>query len=468
MHPLPNLKVGHTQYGQEPTGETMRFPFLRFLKCPYCGSDFRVEVVIKKKEDELINGCVKCECSEFPVLEGILLLNEKSLNRQIIELIKERRVEEAAIRVLGYDSFELINSLERFSLFPPPVPLKISRTLGQILSRLAKSRAERKYGRLYKRYSDKNIPFYDLLGKGVFETYLKHRFSAESFWSIYPFLPILRKKQERLLDLNCGTGHASFVISQSIRQRQLCCADYSFTHLYLARKYFAQNAEFVCLDANLPLPFKDGTFSSILISDAVHYVHSHFSLAHEMERILSPDGLLLLLHVHNSLTNNRAAGYPLTPKAWGNLFRAGKLEINVLPEKNVVENFLFHNKLDLVEEYTEDTLNSSNAIILLATLDKSLLTTYDKVNRDFLSAKSNLVINPIYEMTEKEDQILLERPLHEYSLGDSYPISEKYLPKNHKMYKESISGRQIRISDLEKVEDLMKKFIIINVPEKYT
>jgi SAM-dependent methyltransferase len=446
----------------------MRFPFLRFLECPYCGSDFRVEVVIEKKEDELINGCVECECSEFPVLEGISILNEKSLNRQIIELIKERRVEEAVIRYLGCDSFELINSLERASLFPPPVPSKISRALGQILSRLAKSRAERKYGRLYKRYSDKNIAFYDLLGEGAFETYLKHRFSAESFWSLYPFLPLLKKRQGRLLDLNCGTGHTSFVISQSVRPQQLCCADLSFKHLYLARKYFAQNAEFVCLDANHPLPFKNGTFSSILMSDAVHYVHSHVSLAHEMERILSPDGLLLLLHVHNSLTNNRSAGYPLTPKAWANLFRAGKLEVKVLPERKVVENFLFHNKLDLLEKHTEATLNSSNAIILLATSDKSLLTTYDNVNRDFLNAKSNLIVNPIYEMTEKEDQVLLERPLHEYSLGDSYPTSEKYLPKKHKMRKESLSGRQIRISDLEQAEDLMRKFIIINVPEKYT
>ena len=71
-------------------------------------------------------------------------------------------------------------------------------------------------------------------------------------------------------------------------------------------------------------------------------------------------------------------------------------------------------------------------------------------------------------MTEKKGQILLERPLHEFSLGDSYPISEKYLPKKHEICKESVSGRQIHISDLEKVEDLMKKFIIINVPEKYT
>ena len=446
----------------------MRIPFLSFLKCPYCGSDLRVKTIIKEKEDELINGCVKCDCSEFPVLEGILILTEKFLNEQIIELIKERRVEEAIIRVLGYDSFERINSLEKFSILPPPVPLKISRAFGQTLSRLLKVIVERKYRRLYNRYSNKNISFYDLLGEGLFDIYLKHRFSAESFWSIYPFLPVLRKKQERILDLNCGTGHASFVISQSMPSQQLCCADCSFMQLYLARKYFVQNSEFVCLDANLSLPFKNGTFSSILMSDSVHYVHSHVSLAHEMERILSSDGLLLFLHVHNSLSSNRAAGYPLTPKGWRNLFKASKLEITVLPERKVVEDFLFHNKLDLVEEHSDDTLNSSNAIIILATLDKSLLTTYDEVNRDFLSAKSNLIINPLYEMTEKEDQILLERPLHQYLLGDSYPISEKYLPKNHKMYKESISGRQIHISDLEKVEDLMKKFILINVPEKYT
>jgi len=54
------------------------------------------------------------------------------------------------------------------------------------------------------------------------------------------------------------------------------------------------------------------------------------------------------------------------------------------------------------------------------------------------------------------------------SAGTSFGLlTEKYLPKKYEMGKEFVSGRKVHISDLEKAEDMMKRFIIINVPENY-
>jgi SAM-dependent methyltransferase len=327
----------------------------------------------------------------------------------------------------------------------------------------------RLYEKIYRDYSDKNLPFYDALGKSSYDMYLRNRFSSESLWSIYPLIPLLKRKKSRILDLGCGAGHSSFVISKYVEPQLLCCADLLYRNLFLARKYFVQSAEFVCLDANSPLPFKDQIFSTIMMSDAFHYVYGRAYLARAMECALLPGGLILLPHLHNSLVHNRSAGYPLTPQTYTNLFDGDHLEVKVIPERKIVENFLFINKLDLAEKYSEDELKSANAMVLIATSDRSLFRVFERVNRDFLSAKHNLVINPLYEMKPKGNSILLVRSSLKFSLlfGDDYPLTEKYIPEKCEIGKEFVSGRKTHISDSEKAEDLMKRFVIINVPENY-
>ena len=431
------------------------------MKCPFCGSDFRIQDVIEKNEEEMITGCVKCECSEFPVVEGILILKASSLNKRIVRLIKERRIYEAIIHCFGWDYFEKLFE----SYVPLRLPKKIQWALGRSLFSLGYAELIREHGKIYRAYSDKSLPFHDVLGN----TYLRNRFSCETFWSIYPFIPLLKRKKSRILDLGCGAGHSSFVISKYVEPQQHCCADLSYQRLYLAKKYFAQNAEFVCLNANSPLPFKDKIFDTIMMLDSFHYVYGRACLAREMERALLPGGLILLPHLHNSLAHIRTGGYPLTPQTYTNLFDSDQLEVKVMPEIRILKDFLYKNKLDLVEKYSEEELNFSIALTLLATSDKSLFKVYDRVNRDFLSVKNNLVINPIYEMKQDNDSVLLVRSSRKYLLlyEDCYPLTEKYLPEKYEISKELVSGRKVHISDLEKAEDMMKRFVAINVPEDY-
>ena len=438
----------------------MRFSSLGLMKCPYCGSNLEVKGVVEERGDELVSGIIKCDCNEFPVVESILTLKTNSINKQIIELIENKKMAEATIRSLWSEYFERINYL-------PPINSKLGWILGTILSRLSRTQIEHKYKTLYKTYTDKKVSFCGLLGNDMFGTYLKHRLSTESLWSLFPFLPLFKKKGSRILDLCCGTGHGSYILSNYVEPHQLFCAEYSFRNLYLTRKYFVKNAECICLDANYPLPFNDDVFSSILLSDAFFLIASRFSLAREMERTLLPEGFLLLLHLHNSLLTNPGGGYPLTPKGWSRLFSFGQLKSKTMPEREIIKDFLLQNKLDLTKEYDENNLNSSNAVILLATSDESLFATYDRVDSDFLRVKNNLVINPIYEIKENGTKILLERTAFGCSLGELYPFAEKYLPISYEFDKESVNRRRVRISNSAEVEALMKKFILINLPENY-
>jgi len=436
------------------------------MKCPYCGSDFAVGDIYQEKEGEVISGFVRCECSEFVIVEGILNLKIGHLNNYLIKFLKEAKPKEAVRLSLGYyaeDICRIANFLESRGLF--------GQALGKILLGLVKARQER----AYRKYLDKNLSLYNLLGYTSFETYLKHRFSADTFWSLYPFIPIMKENKERILDLGCGGGHASFVISTYIEPKQLVCADSIFSNLYLAKKYSAKGAEFICLDANYPLPFKDGTFTLVFMLDVFHYVPGRASLASEMERVILPHGLLLLLHLHNSLNHNPATGNPLSPSGWVNLFQ--QLPVKVLPERNLIEDFILRNRLDIAKEYTDVELNYSNALYLVGTKDRSLFRVYEEVAAAFLSNKSHLIINPIYRIKRKRDKLILQRKFPSRSFGEEYPLTERYLPEEHTIEGKllqivegsslNLASTEVSEKDLLHIEDLMRKFIVINVPKDY-
>jgi SAM-dependent methyltransferase len=409
----------------------------------------------------LITGLVECECNKYPIIDGILILREPFLNMGITKLVEEKNSKEALVRSLWIDYFEKI---EGFGL---PIHSKFTWVLQKILLKLGKSQFNKAIKQLYKSYTDPEISFYDLLGKGLADTYFKQRFSSESFWSLYPFLPLFAEKKDRILDLSCGVGHSSFVLEKYVKPNQLFSADYSFKSLYLAKKYFAPNAEFFCLDSSKSLPFKTGIFSSVSMLDAFFYIRS-IALAQEMERVTSSTGFLLLLHVHNSLVYNLGNSLQsLTPKNLLHLFENKSFKTRLMPEKKVLENFLNNDELKLTEQYNQASLDSSNATILLSTREEPAKSTYKNVQSDFLKNNNNLIINPIYKIIKKDNSVLLKRPSGVSSFGDNLPTSEGVLPKEVEVQITSLSGRRIEITNPDEQKELQKKFVLINVPEKY-
>ncbi len=294
----------------------MKQELLELMKCPYCGTDFEVHETYEEKDREIINGCIKCECSEYPILRGILNLKINPLSKYSLELLKKGKIKEAVMLLLG-PNVEGIWTISDF--------LRSKHLGGQFFSNILLILVAMWAEHDTKKYFKDDLSFCDLLGKNSYQVYLKHRFSSETLWPVYPFIPLLKENKERILDLGCGRGHASFIISTYVKPEGLVCADHTFKSLYLTKKYFATNAQFICLDANYPLPFKDDCFDSVFMLDALHYIKTRAQLANELKRVLYPQGLILLLHLHNSLTYNIGAGYPLTPRAWINLFRGGAL-----------------------------------------------------------------------------------------------------------------------------------------------
>jgi SAM-dependent methyltransferase/uncharacterized protein YbaR (Trm112 family) len=431
----------------------MKQELLELMKCPYCGADFEIEETYSENEEEIINGCIKCECDTHPILESILILKNSPMKKYIIEYIEKGEIEKAVAFSFGYG----VNDICRAVDIIEPTPC------GKIFRKSSLSFLNHSSKKRYNRYSNMNLSFCEVLGNGPSEVYFKHRFSSQTFWSIYPFVPLLRKKRKRVLEVCCGAGHASFVISKYVNPDELICVDGTFSSLYLAKKYFS-NAEFINIDANYQLPFKDNIFSSVFMMDAFHYVDARALLAKEFERVLSKEGMLLLLHLHNALVDNVAAGKPLSPSAWKGLF--DNLNVMALPEKAVIEDFILRGRLDLSKNYSEEELDWADAILMIGGAD---LDCFEGLWKDILGIKENLIINPIYKMEEKGDKIVLEREFPSEFFRKEYPLTEKYLPERCEMDKIFVKGRTVGVSDSDEIEieDLMRKFVIINVPEKY-
>lgn len=425
---------------------------LKLMKCPYCGTDFEIDEVYSENEERVMNGCIKCECNEYPILEGILILKNTPAKEYIIEYLKKGEIEKAVALSLR----DYTNDICRVADFIEPKPF------GKLFKKNLLSFVNSYSKKIYKKYSDKSLSFCEVLRNGSYEIYLKHRFSSQTFWSLYPFIKLLRKKRERILDVCCGAGHASFVISKYVIPDELICVDGDFKSLYLAKKYFS-NAEFINIDVNYQLPFKDDIFSSVFMMDAFHYVDARALLAKEFERVLNQEGMLLLLHLHNALVENVAAGKPLSLSTWMGLF---DLNVTALPEKTVIEDFILRDKLDLSKKYSGKELNLSDAIIMIGGAD---LDCFDGIWKDILKFKDNLIINPIYKMKAEGEKILLEQEFPSEFFRKEYPLTEKYLPERCKTDKKFVKGRSVCVSDSDEIEieNLMRKFVVINVPENY-
>ena len=434
----------------------MRQEILKLLKCPYCGTDFEIEEVYNESEEGIVNGRIKCECNEYPILAGILILKNTSMKKYLIEHFKKGEIEKAIALSLG----NYTNDICRVIDFIEP---KLG---GKLLKKSLLTFVNRSSRKIYKRYSNKNLSFCEVLGNSSYEVYLKHRFSSQSFWALYPFIPVLSKRRKRILDMCCGAGHASFVISEYVNPDELICVDGSFKTLYLAKKYFS-NAEFINIDANYQLPFKDDVFSSVFMMDAFHYVDARALLAKELERVLGHEGMLLLLHLHNALVENVAAGKPLSPSTWKGLF--DNLDVMALPEKSIVEDFILRDRLDLSKKYSKEELNLSDAISIIGGVNFS---SFDEIWENIFKiekSKDNLIINPIYKMKEDGDKMLLEREFPTEFFRKQYQLTEKYLPERCEIDKKFVKGRSVCVSDSDEdeIEKLMRKFVVINVPEKY-
>src|SRR5262249_30459038 len=88
---------------------------------------------------------------------------------------------------------------------------------------------------------------------------------------------------------------------------------------YVARRWLAPAADYVCADADGPLPFRSGSFGGAFCADAFHYFLRKRACVAELARVVGNDGAILLARFGNRAIEPRE-GYELAPDQYGRLF----------------------------------------------------------------------------------------------------------------------------------------------------
>lgn len=102
------------------------------------------------------------------------------------------------------------------------------------------------------------------------------------------------KANQRILDIGGGTGYLARKLLGE--QREIHVIDTSPDMI----RYLDDSPVITTIGDGKSTPYKDNYFHGIILSDAYHHIEQQDALLEEIDRILSPDGFLLIYEFNKS------------------------------------------------------------------------------------------------------------------------------------------------------------------------
>ena len=407
---------------------------LDLLRCPYCGT--RLELVDDAAGagagSRIESGVLGCECCAFPIVAGIPVLIADDRTRDAMHALEAGHPDAALHRLLGLDAPRRA-AFRRATAGPQPATY---RDLLGILCLDAEADCF-----LY-RFSD---PTY-LVAEALLDGIAQHAPTAAG----------------RALDLCGGSGHLTRVLLRAPSRSAVVLADLHFWKLWLATRITAPGCAPVCCDANSPLPFADGLFSTVLLSDAFPYIWHKRMLAGELARAATPDGVVVLPHLHSAQGENFNAGDTLTPAAYRDLF-AG-LRPRLFEDGALFEELLAARAVDLTRSVTAAELAGAASLTLVASRRETLFRRYDVPVR--LDVGGELAVNPLYRIEPGDGgaRLTLDFPTPEYEA--EFGELKRYLPSTATVAADP--RRPLTPTDFGSgYADLRRRRVLLDVPPLY-
>jgi SAM-dependent methyltransferase len=369
------------------------------LACPDCAGPLKNEGAL-----------LRCGCAAWPVVGGIPLLTAWARDRNFA-------VEEVLARHL-----------------PPPEGL-----VRRILRRLFPGT-----GAIEAAIRNRDATFLDLaaaLGRTRDLDYFRYRFSDLSFITTAALLTPFERGP--VLDLGCGAGHMVDALFRRIPKSVVVGLDLHYSLLYLAKRFVAPAAMFVCADASARLPFRDGAFEASLCADTFKYLADRGGAARELQRVTR--GPIVLSHFYDPSFVGEGVPAPLDPQDCLGMFAPRNPRLHA--ERHVLEAFLSRRELDL----SGPAPGKDDVVSLTAGIESRTWPRADY----FVSGTS---LNPIYEAQEDGGTIRLKRRFLSERYSETYRKYDAYFPETL-----TVSREQIAENDPE----LVRKFVLLDLPPNY-
>lgn len=447
------------------------WPLLADLRCPCCGARFETALQLEVTSHGLCDGVLRCDCYEYPVVQGIPVLRQispvSSTHNGAVEHLRQGDAQGALLWLLANGSAPGV-----------PGPTELSEHYDHAVSLAQKIR------NLFQGKPAASLENRILQIEGLeallqasrprgYANYLFHRFANPSLLGAIPPLVVLGDNcrsgtRRRLLDLLCGIGHSSATIRALCPDIEVIMADVDFVNLYIAHHCMAPDVSTLCLDAELPLPFSDNSLDDVFCMDGLHYVRSKVALLKQVDRVVSAEGAWLFAHMHNSTVTNINPGAPLDAKGYSQRFTFGQQRL--LPESDVLRQFHDGGSLDLISQPSAARLDSSNALTLMGAREEHLWKRYGGLDTALYRRPELLALNPLYRLEKAADGLIARASWPSEALRKECsgitPVLRDTVHLSSRTVHE-ISAAQTGNTVSDEVRTLLRSFMVVPLPACY-
>lgn len=439
------------------------------LRCPCCGSGFAVSLDLSGTAEGLGDGLLACDCYEYPVVQGIAVLRQispvASMRNIAVEHLRAGDVEGALHWLLDMGSaqgvLDPVLVARRFDSFP----------FVRRLRRLVGGDAPAGMARITRLESFAQV-LYASRPAG-YADYLYHRFANPSLLGAIAPLLVLgeacrRSPRARLLDILCGTGHSSSTVAALCPGVDVIMADFDFVNLYIARRFLVPSATALCVDAELPLPFTDGSVDAVFCMDGLHYVRSKMALLGEVDRVVSADGAWLFAHMHNAACENVNPGTPLNAPGYRKRFAFG--EQRLIAEAEIIRQFGVDGALDLSTQAGEEALSGAPALTLFGARDGRLWECHAGLDLAVLAQLRRLAFNPLYRVERADGGLVGTAAWPSLSLRRECSGTSQTFPDVVRVDAQTLAQlatAQAGTPPFERLRALVRSFTLVSLPECY-
>lgn len=412
----------------------MNAGLLELLRCPFCGSrvDWVEDPPPVRRDDRGEWGVLGCHCCTFPVVAGIPVMIADDVTRSALQQVEAGKRDAALLTLLGLDAErgEWLRALLRRA-FPPTY-----RELLEVLCTDAEG------------------------------TYFLYRFSDPTYLVAEALLRAVAQNPSAVsgavLDVCGGSGHLTRAIATLRPRGDVVLADVHFWKLWLAKQVTAPDCEPVCCDGNSPLPFAPAAFSMAALADAFPYIWHKRLLADEMVRVVGPDGVMVMPHLHSANGENVSAGMTLPPSSYRDLFAA--LRPRLFSDRRLFRQLIDQGLVDLADDVEPDDLGNEPSLTLVASRQGDLFRQYDVAGTGEVSGA--LKVNPLYDVQRRGECSLLTLRFPTLEYEEEFAACRQYLPATVTVPADltqtitpALLGRDY--------EELRRRRVIIDVPRGY-
>ncbi|HEX3776565.1 MAG TPA: methyltransferase domain-containing protein [Polyangiaceae bacterium] len=487
-----------------------RFDPLSLLVCPFCTGKLTRAIVLSEAEGEIDCGILNCgRCGfEYPVVAGIpiMMAAHEAIDSRfgtsqtalldgprvsdLVSLLKNGESLTAFAALLNpsqlggdwFPSFDFAMSSEapmsalrervshvaaRASRAAKRAERVASRRLGRFVlprARLRLAQFLREHqGELsaldaidlyYRRYS----------GSEGF-SYFGYRFGQPRFLAALTLLAPLLDATGPLLDLACGTGHLTHFLASAQAHRPVVGVDHDFFRVWLAKRYIAPKAMFVCAPADHPLPFEAGGFGGVVCSDAFHYFLNRAATVRDLKRLTERNGIVVLARIGNARVEPRE-GYELDPSGYAQLM--GDFPHVLLAESELVEAYKRRTGPDLSKRAEPTQLDGEKWLSIVASHNPATFAP-PKPAKEWLHAAGRLQLNPIYEIEARHPNGDLDLRFHFPSNWYKFENQSylEYAPEACRIPADVLAALEAG-RDHPALESFVSQFVVIGMPENYS